>query len=351
MKKIATLLAAVSLMMPITTSAQSVQGTSYFLPKTVLKFHLLVEKTTFKPGELAEYADKYMKLRNVGTAPNTSYKIVRVNIEKTSVPDSSKMYTALIDKKHSIFSIKRTDEGILQAINAEGEPREFYKPFKSATKAKVLNAKDYMNQDILSAGSSAKMAELIAQDIYEIRESRNELSRGNADYMPKDGAQLKIMLSNLDTQEKALMQVFTGTTEKDTTEHVVTFIPEKTIDRTTLFRFSKKLGLVDADDLSGEPYYISISDEHIIPELPIEAQTDEKKKDKDNCGVYVNLPGKINITLTNSQSQLITSEIYAAQFGRTESLSGELFGRKLTTHLIVDPITGNAKSLKVEPIE
>ena len=351
MKKIASLLAAAAFLMPMATQAQSVQGTSYFLPKTVLKFHLLVEKTTFKPGELAEYANKYMKLNNVGTEANTSYKIVGINIEKTSVPDSSKMFTALIDKKHSIFSVKRTDEGILQAINAEGETREIYKPFTPSAKKKAVNAKDFMNQEILSAGSSAKMAQLIAQDIYEIRESRNDLSRGNAEYMPKDGAQLKIMLSNLDTQEKALMQVFTGTTEKDTTEHVITFVPEKAADHITLFRFSKKLGLVDADDLAGEPYYINIVDEHIIPELPLEAQTDEKKKDKDNCGVYVNLPGKINISVNNSQNELMTAEIYAAQFGRTESISGELFGRKLTTHLVIDPITGNAKSLKVEPIE
>ena len=62
MKKIASLLAAAAFLMPMATQAQSVQGTSYFLPKTVLKFHLLVEKTTFKPGELAEYANKYMKL-------------------------------------------------------------------------------------------------------------------------------------------------------------------------------------------------------------------------------------------------------------------------------------------------
>ncbi len=74
---------------------------------------------------------------------------------------------------------------MLLAINAEPKTIESIKDFKAAP--------DFMNADILSAGSKAKMAELIAQDIYDIRESRNQLSRGEADFMPKDGEQLKII--------------------------------------------------------------------------------------------------------------------------------------------------------------
>lgn len=50
------------------------------------------------------------------------------------------------------------------------------------------------------SNSSAKMAELVAKEIYSIRESRNALLRGEADNMPKDGAQLKLMLDNLNQQ-------------------------------------------------------------------------------------------------------------------------------------------------------
>ena len=64
-----------------------------------------------------------------------------------------------------------------------------------------------MNEDILSAGSSAKMAELCALEIYDIRDSKSLLNKGQADFMPKDGEQLRIMLANLETQENALMQL------------------------------------------------------------------------------------------------------------------------------------------------
>ena len=84
-----------------------------------------------------------------------------------------------------------------------------------------------MNEETLAAGSTAKMAELIAQDIYEIRESRNLLVRGQADNMPKDGEQLRLMLNQLDKQDQAMTSLFIGITEKDTTEHTITVIPDK----------------------------------------------------------------------------------------------------------------------------
>lgn len=58
--------------------------------------------------------------------------------------------------------------------------------------------------------------------------------RGEADFMPKDGEQLKIMLANLSKQENALMQVFEGTTVKDTIEKVINFIPEKEVNKQNL---------------------------------------------------------------------------------------------------------------------
>ena len=48
----------------------------------------------------------------------------------------------------------------------------------------------------------------MAKEIYNIRESKNALLRGQADNMPSDGAQLKIMLDNLNAQEEAMTQMF-----------------------------------------------------------------------------------------------------------------------------------------------
>lgn len=346
MKKILTLLLCAIAFN--TNAQQTVEGTTYFLPKTAVQFRILIEKTTYTPGELAVYGDKYMKTENADENPSVTYRIINTTNNSYGVPDTTKQHTVIVDKKHSIIRVNKDASGMLLAINAEPKPIEGIKDFKAAAKQTPINPRDFMNADILSAGSKAKMAELIAQDIYDIRESRNQLSRGEADFMPKDGEQLKIMLANLSKQENALMQVFEGTIVKDTVEKVITFIPEKEVSKQVLFRFSSKLGLVDSDDLSGRPFYISVTDLHSITPLKLDI---ENKKSKDDCGVYVNLPGSIRISLYDGSKQYKSFDIYAAQFGRTESISGELFGKKITTHLVLNPVTGNADELRTEPLE
>lgn len=119
---------------------------------------------------------------------------------------------------------------------------------------KTLNGADFKTEEILSAGSTSKMAELTANEIYDIRENRALLTKGQADFMPKDGEQLRLMLANLDQQEEGLLQLFRGTDVKET--HILAFdiTPTQDVEKLPLFNFSKYLGVVDADDPAGTPY-------------------------------------------------------------------------------------------------
>ncbi|MBR1469746.1 MAG: DUF4831 family protein [Prevotella sp.] len=329
-----------------TAVAQTIEGTSYFLPKTALRLTLLVEKTTYKPGEFAAYAQRYMKKTDVQLEPSTTYRLIDTQMTPFALPDTAKRYTLQLDKRYSISEVARTDNGILLAINAQGKTAAQPKPFVAAPKAKPLNAKDYMNEDILTAGSTAKMAQLIAQEIYDIRDSRNQLQRGQAEFMPKDGQQLQIMMQGLDTQERALRQAFEGITERDTAEVSVEFIPTEAVERELVFRFSRHFGLVDSDDLSGTPYYISIAAE-AKPQQPDEP----KKKDKDDIGLNVNMPVKATATLFNGNAPVKKLDFQAPQFGTVENLSGALFGKKQTSQIVLNPVTGGLESIKEVAIE
>ena len=326
-----------------------VEGTSYYLPRTALRFTMLVEKTTYEPGQFAIYAGRYMKKTDVTQEPDKTYRIISTKMVPVAVPDTSKHYTLMMDKKHSITKTDIDVSGILLAVNGDGKEIHLPASFVSARKPDLLNPKDYMTEEILAAGSSAKMAELCAQEIYDIRDSRNQLSRGQADNMPKDGEQLKLMFANLNTQEQALLQLFDGVTHKDTTETVMTFIPVAEVSKQLYFRFSKKLGFTDIDDLGGAPFYISIEDEHIAPKQ--EVAPEDKKKSKDEIGLNVNLPGKIKITLFEQEKPMASFETYAGQFGAMENLSGELFGKKQTCHIILNPITGGIDSIQGETLK
>lgn len=347
MKIICTL--ALAFVAATATMAQNVQdGISYFLPKTGVKMVLRIEKTTFTPGRLADYSDIYFKKPAKGS-PSESYRIVGVDFVPFAVPDTAKRFDVVVDKKHSIVSMDCDNNGVLMAINAKAQPKVRRTPFVSAPKPAPLNPEDFMSQDILSAGNMPTMARLVAQEIYDIRDSRNQLSRGEADFMPKDGEQLKLMLAQLDTQEKALTQVFQGTTVKDTTEQMVTLVPDKGQSKVLAFRFSRHFGLTDKADLAGAPYYAVVVDEHVMDEVKVDV---DEKKLKDNIVLGVSMPGKIKISVVDDDNRPVGSfETYAAQYGRVELLSGALFGKKITSHIVLDPVTGRVVSLKTEPLE
>lgn len=324
---------------------ENINGTSYFLPKTVLRFTVLTEKTTYTPGEFSQFAERYLK-QPAGSQTEESYRILGIRMTPYGIADTKKLYTASIDSKHNIFSIYKDESGVLLAVNDRPNAPAADTSFKPAPKPARLNPNDYLSQDILSAGSKAKMAEMAAEEIYDIRDSRTQLTRGQADNMPTDGQQMRIMLNSLNTQEAALVQMFSGITEKDTIEVSVDFTPDKEVEREILFRFSKYYGLVDTDDLSGVPYYISIVNQHNVPANTTTIGKDEKIKNE--AGIWVNLPGKISVKLYQGEKLLDNYETYVAQFGRTEPMMGELFSKKMETKVRLNPATGNADSINTE---
>lgn len=337
------------LIFPLSLSAQSIEGTRYSLPKNGIRFTVKVEKTKYTPGRFCQYAERYLK-RSVEQEPKTTYRIISIDADQMAMPDTSKQFTLIVDKKHSISKVTCSPSGQLLAINADAAQATMPdRKFTPAPKPKPLNPNDFMTEDILNAGSTAKMAELTAKEIYDIRDSRNSLSRGEADNLPKDGAQLKLMYDNMNHQEQALASLFYGTTTKDTTQTQMTFVPVKE-GRSTLFRFSKYYGLVDSDDLSGEPYYINVTDLHTAT-APQTSEADKKKEDKGDIGLRVNVPNKIKVTVTGNGKDLKTVDMNAAQFGYIEPLSGELFGKKQTSEIVLDPLTGSVKSIKALELE
>ena len=324
------------------------EGAPYYLPKTAFKFRILVQKTTFTPGEYAEYASRYLKQSDAVLEPKTSYKIIDLKMQPIGVPDASKHYTAKAGMKYNIQKIHVNDNGVLLSVNTDPTPNKEEPLFTPARKPAALNPRDYMSEDILAAGSKAKMAQLCAEEIYTIRTSRNDLTRGTAETMPKDGEQLKLMLASLNTQEKALRQLFEGVTEIDTTEHVVTVMADAQTTGQLAFRFSEAFGLTAADDFSGSPYYLSVADLHQTPE---DTRTEKEKIiQKDDPGLFINVPGKAHVVLFNANKTVKEMDVFYPQFGRVEALSASLFNKKVSTSYQLNQATGTTMHLNVQEV-
>ncbi len=323
------------------------EGAVYFLPKTALRFNIMVEKTTYKPGDFAPYAMRYLRLKDVPQEASTQYRVISIRQTAIGVADTTKRYAVKFNPKTVAANLSLAEDGRLLGINADVKDTPHPTLFKAARKPIAVNPRQFMTEEILAAGSTAKMAELTAREIYDLRENRNLLIKGQADFMPKDGNQMKLMLSQIDEQDHALSSLFQGVTERDTTEHVLIVTPDGSFQRQVLFRLSQQLGLVEADDYSGAPFYLSIDDLQTVPPVDEEAAAKVKKKQYE-AGVYVNIPGRMRATLYQGIDVLQTQEHPAAQFGRVELLSGDLFNKHYDTHLWLNPVTGAVDRLQAE---
>lgn len=321
------------------------EGAVYFLPKTAIRIAVQVEKTTYTPGDLAPYAERYLRLSNVKQKAETTYRVLSIAQTAMGVRDTAKAYTIRFNNKTSAINVSQTADGVLLAINADAKEQAQPAVFTPAPKPAVTNPRQFMTEEILAAGSMAKMAQLTAQEIYDLRDSRSQLIKGQADFMPKDGDQMKLMLGQLDRQDKALTSLFAGTAVRDTTEEVFIVIPDKALEPTVVFRFSKHFGVVDADDMSGAPYYISVENLTELP--PTDTEAAQKKKKAAN-GLYYNVPGKMRATLYRGNDVLSREEYPAGQFGNVELLSGDLFNKHYGTRLWLNPLSGNIERLEAE---
>jgi len=323
------------------------EGAVYFLPKTAIRVSVLIEKSSYTPGDFCNYAMRYLRMNNIEQESKTTYRVLTIRQEPFAIADTTKAYAVKFNAKTVAANFALSDDGRLLAINAQAKQQKEPQVFTPARKPQKINPRQYMSEEIISSGSAAKMAELTAREIYDLRENRNLLIKGQADFMPHDGAQMKMMLDRLETQDRILSQLFTGTTEKDTTEMILTVIPDGNIQKQVLFRLSQKLGLVDADDLSGAPYYISVEDLKTVPPVN-EEEASKLKKKKPEAGIYVNVAGRMSSTIFKGNDILSKTEMPAAQFGHVELLSGELFNKRYTTHLWLNELTGAVELLEAE---
>ena len=321
------------------------EGITYCLPDTRIEITVNAVCITRTPGEFNRYAERYLRVNNAITEASSIWEITGADVTTTGIPNADKMYTIRMNNS-TACNINLCKNGIISGINTK--ETEIAKSDKgcSLQKSKNTDAAQYMTEEMLQATSTAKLAELTAKEIYAIRESKLAITRGTSENMPKDGESMHLVLDELDRQEKALTELFTGRTDTTYFSHSYTLEPEVGCDTTkaVLFRFSRKLGFVDKDDLAGEPVYYNLRDMKTV-HIPTPEENGKKKVLKKE-GVCYNIPGKAEFAIFTRGKKLYNAEIYIAQLGTTEILSKELFKKGAATKVTFDTATGGITSIE-----
>ena len=325
-------------------------GVTYMLPQTEIKIEAEATRQHYEPGQFSKYAERYLRLRDVKQEAETSWTLDEVKVNIVGVPDPSNIYFVEMKDRTTAPLMELTADGIVRSINLPftGDKKAEQPQAKQQEDEALPDPRTFLTEEILMTNSTAKMAELVAREIYSIRESKNALLRGEAENLPKDGAQLQIMLDNLNKQEKAMVQMFEGkvTTEK---HHFTKRVTPEEMSNHVVFRFSKKLGFVEADDLAGEPVELTIVNKQLIPEQPAEPEGKSSRSiisiltngNKSAIeGVAYNVPGKADVKLTYQHKDIINTELSLTQFGTREYLADQLFNRNTVTKVLFDVNTG-----------
>ena len=331
------------------TPGVSAEGAAYYLPKTAVNISITTVKTSYIPGELCQYADRYLRITGISNKEDCYYNIQSVTLTTEGLPDESKLYNILFAPNSVAPLVSLSESGILQAINvAVLESREAESPISAVEKKAIPLAHSYMTEEMLMAGSKAKLAELVAKEIYNIRESKNLILRSQNEYMPKDAESLQIILAGLEEQEKAFTQLFTGTTATEVITQTYQVVPEESVERIILGRFSRKLGLLHGDDLAGAPIYIDIKSKQMVSNTMVESTggtigtkfPKKKTKEKKQDGLVYNIPGKAEVKVYTNTQVLAEERFSFAQFGNVGTLSSNLLTKKKNVRVVLAPATG-----------
>jgi len=312
----------------------------YSLPKTELRIDIEIEKTTQTPGEFFR-SSNLLAARDVITTERTTFRLKSVRVTPRAVVDLSRTFTLVPDRRNPI-NLSVNAQGLLCGINVEYRETDVCcaKPTKQEITASASPRLLPLIEEYMRATSTVRMAEGAARQIFRIRESRIALLTGDLDQLPADGKSLKIMLTRLDEMERELTELFIGTTTTTTQTHSIFLTPSETMRNHTLFRVSPASGLVDANDMSGSPYFISV----IPTSIPTQPRS-RRAAPETNTGLHSVLPAATQVTIGDGQNIFFAEQFLMPQFGVTIPISEDLL-RRSDVRIYIDEQTG--RLLRVE---
>ncbi|MFR9166161.1 MAG: DUF4831 family protein [Dysgonomonas sp.] len=252
------------------------------------------------------------------------FSLDKVEVATTGVPDTESSYLVEFKSNSVAPFVTLTKDGLICAINEDVDfPKEqLFTELPVQEKESNVNPKTYLSEEILRAGSSAKQAELIAKQIYRLRESKTNILTGEADNMPPDGEAYKLVMSQIDEQEKALTSMFAGSQSSETIVKDFTITPDvNDIDRRVIFRFSSKLGAVESNDLSGAPVYLTLKGREKKADVTMNEKEQKAWNEKFSKGIIYNVPAKADLKIEFDNKALVQKECDIVQYGTLEVLT------------------------------
>ncbi len=312
-------------------------GIVYRLPKTELDVIVSVKETIYQKGKYQAWAKKFLALEPKAQNER-KFSIDGVRCQVVGVPDEEKQYLVAFDKKSIAPCLYLGEGNLIASVNAKTLPKQ-EKEVKQKANKEADTTFPALPRDYTMATTEAKRAEIVANYIYEVRETMNDIVLGRAEQMPSDGEAMQLVLGRLKQEEARAKRLFLGDTVVHYRELHFRIQPKReAIKQDTLFRFSPDWGVVEKSDLSGDAVFVSLD---IIEEHP-ELTEQERKKLEKKEGLIYNLTGIGLLRLELNGKELLQERVPLTQLGTIQALNKKMFNLKegAQTAVFFDQRTG-----------
>lgn len=319
---------AVLLALCLPMSAQDGYVT-YSLPKTDLLFEVTARQEVFHAGPYAKFAQKYLGV-STRTQDETSFEITEVKLTSAVEADQSARFSSALPESALKTYLQITTQGLVSgqdgAYSENGAIWRFPVDEKGSFAAKGIpsnltseyntlqGTQGIVRQNVVVEKSLERKAQEVADMIFKIRDNRYKILVGDTD-ATYSGEAMKATMEELSKLEADYTTLFLGYSEYHTQSAIFEVIPDSSKEKQmyVAFRVSETEGLVDADNMSGKPYYLQLSVE------PLSQTRANKGGSKPKYEIFYRIPAICKASLSDGVNSILQIRVPVYQLGTMSS--------------------------------
>lgn len=324
----------------------------YSLPSTTFRIEAETLCESFIPGPYADYAKKYLGI-DVSKKEYTEYSLQSLSLKPYIEADQSCSLiadlTGFNGKTAPASFLQFSSQGLIvfsdsnigneckwrfpSSNNFHGNTAEITENltltettlYRTEKNAEGGYDKVAIKQSSVVTKNMETKAKEAAEMLFSIREQKYNIVTGNTD-ATFSGDALRAAIEELSKMEQDYMELFTGQYSIATRKTYFDVVPNTAKDEMTIaFRLSNTLGVLPADDISGDPVIMEISAENpdIAPSDITQVVTDgnnaklsKSKSDANSRGyIYYRVPTTCKVKISNGTQLLLQTRLPIYQKG------------------------------------
>lgn len=288
--------AAVMLLSCLGAGAQQAQ------PQTKLTFEVSAVRENFFAGPYARYAQKYLGV-DAKEEDSSTTTLSGIKLSYSSDEDAS---------GYSVWSVPSDASAAFETkgVNAN------YTSEATTLYSAGMSSRLAVSQNMVVEKSPEQKAREAADMIFSLRKNRIQIITGDTD-ATYSGEAMKAAIDELESLEQEYLSLFLGYSQKQVQNVAFELTPSSDVRNQiyVLFRLSDEDGIVPADEVVGNPYYLDIT----VGELAPAPAADPKAAAKAKAVKTVRIPAVCDLKVSDGVKPFMQSRIPIYQLGADRS--------------------------------